>query len=370
MLSRALSLGFVLALLPLIAVAASSLPHTVWREPPVVARTTVLPPFFAAGDSAANIPLATRGQRVLLRWVARRSGRLEALHLQVKIQGRGYAAGSGGILNATTYHVLADGRPDLSEALTVNRFRARSRERGGSVAVHVDLDVSAGEEYATVIRNEAATPSRDYFSINFFYARDGVLGANGRNERNAAARDRYYRLDPRELVGYSRDGGKTWRLPGGPYGIRGGTDFLPTYVQEYAGGVAEGQFYYYSHPISGSVRMVYRRSPRTTITHVGAYTDHAGSAAVVLAVNGRRRVVARLSGSGFLMRRIPPVRVPAGATVTLTARAGPGGLALSQQFADSRWSDLVGLGRRYSWYLESDPETAVPLFPLPAWEAQ
>jgi hypothetical protein len=218
-----------------------------------------------------------------------------------------------------------------------------------------------------VIRNAAPRPSREFFSINFLYAKAGVLGANGRNERRAAAADRYYGLDARELVGYSRDAGATWGLPGGPYGPHDGKAFLPTYVLQFATGGSDGQFYYYSRPVHGSVRMVYPHAPVTTITYVAAYTSDPGSATVVLSVNGKRRAAARLSGEGFLVRRITPVTVPAGATVTLTTMAGPGGLALSQQFADARWVHLIGLGRSHTWYLESEPDTAVPLFPLPRW---
>jgi hypothetical protein len=343
------------------AVAGSSSPTSAAQS------KTLLPPFFAAGDSAANVPLSDDGQRVLLRWVAHRTGRLKALHLQVKVEGRGYAAGSGGVLRATTHPVLPSGRPNLRVVLAADSFPPRGREFGGAVAVRLGIYVREGEEFATVIRNGASTPSRDFFSVNFLYAKAGVLGANGRNERHAAAADRYYGLDARELVGYSRDAGATWGLPGGPYGPHSGKAFLPTYVLQFAGGGSDGQFYYYSRPVHGSVQMVYPHAPRTTITHIAAYTSDPGGATVVLAVDGKRRAATRLSGEGFLVRRITPVTVPAGATVTLTTMAGPGGLALSQEFADARWVQLIGLGRGHTWYLESDPDTAVPLFPLPRW---
>jgi hypothetical protein len=357
------------ALLPLLLVAGGAgwtTSHAT-RSKAIAVRTSLWPPFFAAGDSAANIPLATRSERVLIRWVARRTGTVDALQLQVKVTGRGYAAGAGGVLQATTYPVLPNGRPNISAPLARDRFPTRSRERGGAVAVRLDLPVNAGDQFATVVRNDAERPSRDFFSANFLYAKNGVRGANGRNELSVSAGDRYYGLDARELVGYSRDGGATWLLPGGPYGSNGGTDFLPTYVQQYSNGVALGQYYYYAHRVSGRVRMVYPHTPRTTITHIAAYTGNDGAATVVLAVNGQRRASVRLSGAGFLLHRINPVSVPAGATVALTTRAGPGGLSLSQQFADSRWAHLVGLGRRHDWYLDDDPEAAVPLFPLPAW---
>jgi hypothetical protein len=323
-------------------------------------------PLFAAGDEAANIALRARDQRVVIRWVARRTGRLEALHIRVKVSGRGYGGGTTGILHATTHPVRADGRPRTSVILAEATFSPGQRQWGGSVALPLHFGVRAGQELATVIRNDAADPLSDYFSANFLHARRGVLGANGRNERSASARDAYYGLDPRELVGYSTDGGASWRLPGAPYGSRGGRAFIPTYVQQYADGRFDGQFYYYSTPASGRVTMVYPDVVRPwTITHLGAFAG-GGAAQVVLAVDGVRRASARLAGTGFVARAVPPVRAPKGSTVTITAITGPGGLTLSRQFADAVWARLVGLGRHFRWYLEDQPESAVPLYPLPA----
>jgi hypothetical protein len=323
-------------------------------------------PFFAAGDAAANIPLRRAGDRVLIRWVARRTGTIDVLHIRVKVRGSGYAAGSTGVLRATTHPVRPDGRPRTSVTLRRNSLVPGVAERGGSVALRLRLPVRAGQELATVIRNGARDPADDYFSANFLYAARGVVGANGRNERHADAPDEYYGLDPRELVGWSRDGGSSWRMPGAPYGARGGRAFLPTYVQEYADGTADGQFYYWSTPVEGVVTMVYPKVPRAwTITRLAAFTNGAGSAEVALLVDGERRAATRLSGSGFLSESIAPVTVAKGSTVSVTTRAGDGGLSLSQQFADRVWAELVGLGTGYRWFLQGQPRSAVPVYPLP-----
>jgi hypothetical protein len=331
-----------------------------------VASPRALAPLFAAGDEAANIALRDRDQRVVIRWVARRTGRIEVLHIRVKVRGRGYGGGSTGILHATTHPVRADGRPRTSVVLARVRLSPGRRQWGGSVALPLHLDVRAGQELATVIRNAAANPGRDYFSPNFLHAEDGLVGANGRNERRRTARDAYYGLDPRELVGYSTDGGASWQLPGAPYGARGGRAFIPTYVQQYADGRFVGQFYYWSRPASGPVTMVYPDvAAEWLITHVGAFT-RGGRAEVVLMVDGERRASARLAGRGFVTARIPPLSVPEGSTVTLTTIAGKRGLAFSRQYADAVWARLVGLGEHFRWYLHGEPRTAVPLYPLPA----
>jgi hypothetical protein len=354
--------------------AASAVVLSVWGPDAQPATTPAradasshrLAPPFAAGDEAANIALRARDQRVVIRWVARRTGRLEALHIRVKVRGRGYGGGSTGVLHATTHPVRPDGKPRTAVVLSRARLSPGRRQWGGSVALPMHLPVRAGQELATVIRNAAADPRRDYFSTNFLHAEQGLVGANGRNERRRSAGDAYYGLDPRELVGYSADGGASWRLPGAPYGPQGGRAFIPTYVQQYADGRFEGQCYYWSSPASGRVTMVYPEVASTwRITHLGTFT-RGGAAEVVLTVDGERHASARLAGTGFVVEAIAPVTVSKGSTVTVTTIAGNRGLALSRQFADAVWARLMGLGRHFHWYLRGEPQTAVPLYPLPA----
>lgn len=349
------------AALPACGSGAPSDPQAAARP----ARTAQVAAPFAAGDGAANIALDDRRKRVVIRWVARRSGRIEALHVRVKVSGRGYAAGSTGVLEATTHPVRRDGRPRMSAVLATTRLIPRSRQWGGSLALPLHSRVRAGQELATVVRNAATNPRRDYFSTNFLYAGRGLDGANARNERSPSATDAHYGLDPRELVGYSGDGGRTWQLPGGPYGVRGGRAFIPTYVQQYADGTFEGQGYYWAAPLSGRVTMVFPEVARDwSITHIGAFAN-GGSAEVVVAVDGARRAGHRLEGAGFLVARIPEIRVKKGSTVTVTTTAGSGGLSLEQQHADEVWARFLRLGRHHRWYLRGAPTTAVPVYPLP-----
>jgi hypothetical protein len=329
-----------------------------------IAKRSVAPPF-ASGDDAANIALRRTADRVLLRWVARRTGILRLLDVRVKFSSPGYGGGSSGILRATTHPVRRDGRPHTSTVLAQQELVPAQSASGGSIALTMGFGVEAGQEFATIIQNAAPDPSRDYFSANFLFARRGLVGANARNERESEARDARYGLDPRELVGFSRDGGVSWRLPGGPYGPNGGRAFLPTYVQEFANGAREGQVYYWGRPISGTVAMIYHaRSRPWTITRIGA-SSAGGSAEVVLTVDDVPRATATLSGTGFVSAKINPVVVPSGSSVKLTTTTGEGGLLLRQLFADAVWARLAGLGAGSDWYLEQDPETAVPLYPLP-----
>jgi hypothetical protein len=330
-------------------------------------------PPLAAGDTAANIPLDSSRKRVLLRWVASDSGRLRRLYVRVKVEGSrcwagrpGYAAGSGGVAEAIVYRTRSDGRPDVSRELARATVRPCSVQHGESLGFPLSLDVTAGEELATVVDNGDPHPTRNWFSLNFLYEHAGLVGPNSRNDRDPEAAGPAYGLDPRELVGYSSDAGRTWQLPGGPYGPSGGRAFLPTYIAEYADGRRDGQPYYYGHPLEGTVVMVFPHVRASwTINEIGTYVSAASSSKVSLAVDGRERAQVTLQGRGMLREPVGPVQVEAGSTVTLTARAGSGGLALDGLHADAVWTALMDLGDNHRFYLRSQPELAAPLYPLP-----
>src|SRR5581483_1121080 len=260
-----------------------------------------LPAPLAGGDGAANVVLDSAEKLLLVRFVPRRSGAVEGMALQAKLDGTacvqstrtGYAAGSGGVLRASVYPVRADGTPDTATLLARDDFSPCSRYTAGVIRLSLGFAVTARQEYALVIQNADPDPADNYFSLNFLYVKSGLQGANGRNERSAGAFDAYYGLDPRELVGYSSDGGSSWRLPGGPYGPNGGAAFLPTYELDYASGAVGGQPYYYSSEVGGTFTMVFPNVPvRWTIEQLGAVASTSGSATVTLAVDGVDRASA------------------------------------------------------------------------------
>jgi hypothetical protein len=334
----------------------------------------------AAGTSAANIPLVGAQTRVLVRWVARSTGTLTALHLRIQADGSScrksgkteYGLGSGGSWHVTTHPVLADGRPDQTHTFATDNVRpcnapsAIADVRQGVMRLPMRLSVTRGDEYATVIANDDPDAGNNYTSLNFLFTSTGLLGANGRNERSSFARDAYYGLDPRELVGYSRDGGRTWALPGGPYGTAGGRNFLPTYLQEYSDGRIAGQPYYYAVPASSAPRtMAFHNGRRKwTINTLGAFTPSAGAGTLTLTMDGRERARAKVAGRGMLRAPIRPVAVPPGRTVQVTAT----GLSIQDVVADTAWGRLMGLQSDSApWRLEgaTDFSHAAPVYPLP-----
>lgn len=358
-------LAMVLALIAVVPSAASALPAPV-----------------AAGDSAANIPLNGADKRVVMRWVARTTGTLSALHLRIQADGStcrlsgrtGYGLGNGGTWKVTTHPVLADGRPDTTRTLTSYTVRPCEADvavidvRQGVARIPLDLAVTKGAEYATVLRNTDALPAVNYTSANFLYTSTGLLGANGRNERSRLAPDSYYGLDARELVGYATDGGTAWSLPGGPYGRPGGRNFLPTYLQEFSDGRIMGQPYYYASAASTATRtMVFANIKRDwTIRELGAFTLREGSGTITLSVNGTQRARASVSGAGMLRANVTPVTVKAGQTVKVTAT----GLSIQNVVADTAWGRLSGLHLTSKpWYVENEANFshAAPVYALPAY---
>ena len=362
-------------------VAVAAIVWAPWSDDAPEGSVEGLPAPFAAGDSAANMTLSGSDAWVLVRWVARASGTLAALHLRIQADGSrcrqsgrtGYGEGDGGSWLVTTHRVRADGAPDTRRALSRYSFRPCDGPasvvdvRQGVVRVPMRLALRAGEERATVIRNTHPVPSENFTSTNFLHSEAGVLGANGRNERSAGAKDALYGLDPRELVGYSKEGGRSWSLPGGQYGRAGGRNFLPTYVQEFDDGRVAGQPYYYAAEPSSAERTM-RFAParaRWVVRGLGAYAARPGSGTLALRVDGRERARAEVSGAGMLRAAVDPVTVDPGDVVSVTAR----GLALRDVAADTAWGRLLAMHTEAaSWRIEggADFSRATPVYPLPA----
>jgi hypothetical protein len=334
----------------------------------------------AAGTSAGNIKLSSSQTRVMVRWVARATGTLDALHLRIQADGAAcrqsgkteYGLGDGGSWRVTTSPVLADGRPDDATTLRTDQLRpcqAPTRVvdlRQGVVRLPMGIAVKRGTEYATVIGNDDPDPANNYTSINFLFTSFGLVGANGRNERSMDAQDAYYGLDPRELVGYSLDSGRSWALPGGQYGARGGRSFLPTYLQEYSDGQVTGQPYYYATTASSAKRTMAFRSLRRpwTIRALGTFTSYPTKGTLVLTVDGHERARVALAGKGMLRSPITPVTVPIGQTVEVTAS----GLTIQDVVADTAWGQLAGLlSDGAPWRLEgaANRSEAAPIYALP-----
>jgi hypothetical protein len=339
-----------------------------------------LPVPIPAGNSAGNITLSSSQVRVAVRWVARTSGTLAALHLRVQGDGSecrrsgktGYGAGTGGRWLATTHPAREDGRPDESRELARAEFRPCEAPRSvvdvreGVVRLPMRRPVRAGDEHVTVIRNTDPRPSENYTSTNFLFTDAGLVGANARNERSADADDALYGLDPREAVGYSSDGGRSWAIPGGQYGKAGGRHFLPAYVQEFVDGRVAGQPYYYAPaPVVRERTMVYAPAGRRwTVRGLGVYVGRRSSGTLVLRVAGRERASVEVSGAGMLREPIDPIAVGPRDEVRVTAR----GLPLQPVVADTAWGRLMGMHTpAWRWRIDGEPNfsQAVPVYPLP-----
>lgn len=371
--------------IPLTVTAPPPPPPTPSPSPTSPAQAGLSAPV-AAGTSAANIRLNSPDIRVMTRWVARHTGTLTTLHMRIQGEGAtcwppdprtGYGAGNGGSWHVTTHPVLSDGRPDTATTLAVQDFRpctASSSIVGlggaGIVKIPFSLTVTKGQEYATVISNTDPDAVNNYMSTNHLYTQGGLSGANSRNERSATASDAHYSLDPRELVGYSVDGGSTWSLPGGQYGTPGGRNFLPTYIQEYGDGYKDGQqFYYATAATTADKTMVYANFTQPwTISSLGAYSLAGGTGTLTLTVNGVTRASVPVTGSGMLRSAITPVTVQPGQIVKVTAS----GLSLQNVVADTAWGHVMGMYLNTSKYLEYEPNFThlAPVYPLPGPPAQ
>jgi hypothetical protein len=298
--------------------------------------------------SAANIPLDTADRRVMLRWVATRSGVAHRVMLRVKVEGaacdpdgrEGYADGSSGVLRATTHPVdPTSGMPDERRVLSDDALvpcEAHSREE---VDVALGFPVTAGTEYATVIRNADAAPPANWFSLNMLYAHRTAAGPHGLDLRRGD-RNWWTGIDSREAIGFDSGDGR-FQVPGGPYGQDQGRIFLPTYLIDY-GGDWSGQPFYWALPANGMAigRLAPSDRPRT-VSQVVVLLSGAGTGTLEVRAGGRLLGRARVRGHGAARA---PLRltIPAGEEVEVRARVSPRGLSMPILFADPTWSDVSG----------------------------
>lgn len=334
---------------------------------------------FGVGDSAGNIRLNSRASAAI-RWVARRNGIISRLWVKTKTVTHGGAAnssyygGTTGLWQVDTYSTTPDGKPDLIHLVASEQFVPAARmladdtplgdPAGEAIAVKLNLAVTRGAEYITVFQNIDPQPSVNYASLNFLYSASGLQGAQGRNERNPAAPDELYGLDPRELVGGMYNG--TWYLPGnncGPF-----ARFLPTYVQQYSDGVAVGQPYYTGTSLAAGtpVKQHYLVSGDGTIAGVGAFLTATDGFTATISVNGKAGGAVFLFGAAdqFVSTALPqPLSVTAGSVVDITATPRVYG-SLKALYADSVFNRLVGLGAGFAWSFTATPTRTLPLYPV------
>jgi hypothetical protein len=334
---------------------------------------------FGVGDSAGNIRLNSSGQ-VAIRWVTRRSGTISRLWVKTKTVTHGgaadssYFAGTTGLWQVNTYTTTTSGKPDTNHLLASERFVPSVRMQadstpmgnptGEAIGLKLNLAVTRGTEYITVFQNVDTNPSVNYASLNFLYSVSGLQGAQSRNERDPAAPDALYGLDPRELVGGTYNG--TWYLPGNNYGAF--AKFLPTYVQQYSDGVTTGQPYYTGASLAAGafVQQRYVVSGGRSIVGVGAYLTAADGFTATISVNGTSRGSVPLSGKAdqFVSAALAqPLEVAAGTVVDITATPRAAG-SLKSLYADSVFAQLMGLGASYTWSFTATPVRTVPLYPV------
>ncbi len=342
---------------------------------------------FAMGTGAGNHALSQAGYRSAFRLVAHKSGTLAKLHIKTKTLVKTSATdsygwttdGTYGRLKWVMYNAKPDGTPDTSSPLASEEFYVSSRAScttaangGGNevCSLNVNRALTAGQEYYIVVSNTHPSPASNYFSTNHLWDNDYLQGANSRNERNAAAADNFYGLDPREVMVTSTNGGSTWNIPGVlPAGSVWPKAF-PTYVAEWSDGSKDGQGYYSGSPVAAgsNVSMVYKPQKASTFTKVGGLMAASDSFTVTVEKNGTAVATAFISnGSGAniveanLSSAVPVVP---GDVIKLKAHVNASG-ALRTYYGDAGFAALMGFGASYKWYNEANSSQALSIAPLP-----
>jgi hypothetical protein len=252
-----------------------------------------------------------------------------------------YAHGNGGTVWARLVQVDRKGRPDLDRVIAGERvnpvkryFQTLAAYRiypFRTVFLHFNMGgakLRRGRMYAMTYANASRRPRQDWFSTNSPVVKASEAGPNGRNTLDANAPGAIMGLDPREVLGWSVNGGRRWvwgrRVGGGPapfsYAGSATTDNgtrLPWYAwQARPGARPRSNQPYYGYQQSGSFTMLVRAAPRAvTLTEAGGYAPVGRSAGSVTVTNlrtGATGTTAQL-GTGIVKGRLsPPVPVAAG----------------------------------------------------------
>ncbi len=347
----------------------------------------------AAGDSSGNQKLNAVGKITAMRLVARHTGILTRLHFKTRTTGgASYESGNLGNFAMEVRKVLANGLPDMSpggvlasEIISASDpNRSYSAGAGDQAWINTNFSVTKGDEFVLLVKNTAPSPDLNYASINYLYfIAHNPPGAQSRNERNPNANDAYLGLDPREVVGASRDGGSSWSFPGTTDAGYNIATNIPVYIQEYSDGFKDGQPYYSA---SSSSNGWYSNtfSHITTNWHIteiaGYVSSNGGASPVSLSVNGSVKATVNLTGSPNSIARVSlpeAVDVQPGSTVSLTFtinNSGSGGIDIRPLYTDSyHWTGYLGLGSNYLWYTSGSAANVpshyiAPVYPLPFWK--
>jgi hypothetical protein len=258
-----------------------------------------------------------------------------------------YGHGNGGRLRARLVPMKADGTPALDTVLAeetfypVERYKETKAEfaigdRAGMVYARFGgIALQGGTPYWVIYQNVDPNPRMNYVSYNSPVVKDSESGPNGRNNVDPNTPGAILGLDPREVVGWTWDGGATWKFGrevggGGPF-IPGdyvgslttdnGTR-MPWYAWQETGSTRlRSNQPYMSYPDgSGPSRYTLRvmDSPRRTVlTEGGGYAPAGHEVGVVTVRNVRTGETGRTAWLGTGIRRGAldrPVTVEAGDT--------------------------------------------------------
>jgi hypothetical protein len=262
-----------------------------------------------------------------------------------------YGHGNGGRLRARLVPMKADGTPELGTVLAEEAFHPVERyketkaefaigDRAGMVYARFGgVALEGGTPYWVIYQNVHPNPRMNYISYNSPVVKDSRSGPNGRNNLHAGAPGAIVGLDPREVVGWTWNGGATWKFGrevggGGPW-IPGdyvgslttddGTR-LPWYAWQETGstGLRSNQPYMSYPDGSGPSRYTLRvkDSPRRTVlTEAGGYAPVGYEVGVVTVRNVGTGETGRTAWLGTGIRRGPldhAVTVEVGDTYEVT----------------------------------------------------
>lgn len=304
-----------------------------------------------------------------------------------------YAHGTGGVMRARLVGMKPDGTPDLGRVLAEDTFPALARYRrlkaefdfdGRSGLVYAEFGgavIPAGVPHFVIYQNVDPSPRENFVSMQSPVTSVEAAGPNATNTLDASAPGAVAGLDPREVVGWSLDGGNSWgwgrEVGAGPVPgdyTMGGDDAvrLPWYAwQEGPGAPVESNQPYYAYAETGSYTVRLKSAPRaTTLTEAGGYGPRGKDVGVVTVRNLRTGAVGRTEflGSGMVTGDLDlPVPVERGDSYEIS---NSGSVVKAEGDVFLQKMGLIGPGRT-PWETVGHGYDRAELFALPhPWFAE
>lgn len=290
-------------------------------------------------ENINDSPMKLATTQTLLRFVTRTTITIDRFYFGFRLQGAdcdkqgtlGSGAGNGGIIFGSIVSIdPGTGLPGaaiVSESINgCERFNEAYTELQNKslptlVWINARATLEANRLYGFVVRNSDMAPATNFFSFTMPIADTVLAGPHAKNNLDANAKGAILGMDPRELVAWSADSGKSWKFGsenGQFLSYMNNSDKLhpATRVPEYgfrlsSGANLAGQPYYaLGDDCVGCTITFANAASKLSLTQLGAFTSSGTNVGTLTITNSKSAASASCTpaqGYGYRSCKLPGV---------------------------------------------------------------